>query len=513
MPENLSSTRVFCRYLMLIKIIQDSQRFIGEARTRILFWYLVLMIFFLMVSLPTTRKKVFERVNERVRQDLVEEVESFRELLAGKYTEEDEKLFQKLSDESEDGDIVPNGRPKSTLQLLTLFEVYLRRRIPEDDTFLITIVNGEFNKSSPRALPQELNRDSSVMKKWKSINNITQNTGKIEIQEQDDILYITKNIVIDNSNQGVLVVVHTTAGEKLEALEALEEVLEVKIIVLCLAIVLAWFVAGNILAPLRQLSHTAHQISETDLTQRLPVKGNGEIAELSRTFNEMMDRLEYAFAAQRNFVNDAGHELRTPITIVRGHLELMGDDPAEQQETIDLVIDELDRMNRLVEDLLLLAKSERPDFLQLETVDLAVLTQELFAKAQALAERDWQLDEVANGKIVVDRQRITEAILNLAENAVQHTRKTDIIAIGSTIDQKEIHLWVRDGGEGIEPQDKERIFERFARASNARRRSDGSGLGLSIVKAIAEAHHGKITLASELGTGSTFTIVIPLVSN
>jgi signal transduction histidine kinase len=495
---------------MLIKIIQDSQRFIGEARTRILFWYLVLMIFFLLISLPTTRKKVFDRVNDRVRKDLVEEVEDFQQLLAGKYTSEDEKILQKLSNESVDGDLIPYGKPKSTLQLATLFEVYLRRRIPEDDTFLITIVNGSFKQSSPRALPKEIDRDSILMEKWRNIENMPQNFTQLEIQEKEDVLYIIQNVVVDRDNQGTLVVAHTTTGEKLEALEALEEVLEVKIIVLCLAIVLAWFVAGNILAPLRQLSSTAYKISETDLTQRLPVKGNGEIAELAKTFNDMMDRLEAAFAAQRSFVNDAGHELRTPITIVRGHLELMGDDPEEQQETVDIVIDELDRMNRLVEDLLLLAKSERPDFLQLETVDLEVLTQELFAKAQALGDRDWQLDGVAKGKIVVDRQRITEAILNLAENAVQHTRKTDIIAIGSTIDRQKLRLWVRDRGEGIEPQDKKRIFERFARASKARRRSDGSGLGLSIVNAIAEAHHGEVTLASELGTGSTFTIVIPI---
>jgi signal transduction histidine kinase len=495
---------------MLIKFLQDGQRFVGEARTRILFWYLILMIFFLAVSLPTTRQRVFNRVNDRVRRDLIEEIESFRELLAGDYTPEDEELFKKLSEESKEGDVIPRGRPKNTLELITLFEVYLRRRIPEDDTFLITIVNGSLNKSSPRALPKEIDRDSHLMDKWKKIDLMPQNVPTIRIEEEDDVLYITKKIVIDKDNEGVLIAAHTTTGEKLEALEALEEVLTVKLVVLGLALVLAWFIAGNILAPLRQLSNTAHQISETDLNQRLPVKGNGEIAELSITFNEMMDRLEAAFAAQRNFVNDAGHELRTPITIIRGHLELIGDDPQEQQETLDLVIDELDRMNRLVDDLLLLAKSERPDFLQLETVDLEILTQELFTKAQALAERDWQLDGFAKGKIPVDRQRITEAILNLAQNATQHTKKTDIIAIGSTIDREKVCLWVRDGGEGIDPQDKERIFERFARAANSRRRSDGSGLGLSIVKAIAEAHHGKITLTSELGTGSLFTIVIPL---
>lgn len=114
----------------------------------------------------------------------------------------------------------------------------------------------------------------------------------------------------------------------------------------------------------------------------------------------MMDRLQTSFAIQRNFVNDAGHELRTPITIIRGHLELMGDDPQEQQETIELVMDELDRMNRLVNDLVLLAKSENPDFLELETVNIDSFTEELYTKIKALAKRNWRLDCMAKVTIL-----------------------------------------------------------------------------------------------------------------
>lgn len=123
---------------------------------------------------------------------------------------------------------------------------------------------------------------------------------------------------------------------------------------------IGWAVAGRILAPVRPVRRAAAQLTEQDLTRRIPVQGRDDIALLAETFNAMLDRLERAFAAQRQFVDDAGHELRTPITIVRGHLELMGDDPAEQAETIRLVTDELDRMSRIVEDLLLLAKAERP---------------------------------------------------------------------------------------------------------------------------------------------------------
>ena len=116
--------------------------------------------------------------------------------------------------------------------------------------------------------------------------------------------------------------------------------------------------------PAAALGDTARSISETDLSRRIPVTGNDEIAELARTFNAMLDRLERAFATQRAFVSDASHELRTPITIVRGHLELLGDDPEERRETVALVTDELDRMSRFVDDLLLLARAEREDFLR-----------------------------------------------------------------------------------------------------------------------------------------------------
>jgi signal transduction histidine kinase len=146
----------------------------------------------------------------------------------------------------------------------------------------------------------------------------------------------------------------------------------------------------------------------------------------------------------------------------------------------------------------------------LETVDIAVLTEELFTKATALAPRNWQLDTVAKGRMVADRQRLTQAVMNLAQNATQYTTEDGSIFIGSKITKNKVSFWVQDTGEGIIPADQERIFERFARAAASRRRSEGAGLGLSIVRAIAQAHYGNIFLKSKLGTGSTFRIVLPL---
>ena len=148
----------------------------------------------------------------------------------------------------------------------------------------------------------------------------------------------------------------------------------------------------------------------------------------------------------------------------------------------------------------------------LETVDIAALTEELFTKATALAPRNWQLDTIAKAQIVADRQRLTQAVMNLAQNATQYTTEDDTISIGSKITKNKVRFWVQDAGEGITPADQQRIFERFARAAASRRRSEGAGLGLSIVRAIAQAHGGNIFLKSKLGAGSTFTIVLPLES-
>ena len=263
----------------------------------------------------------------------------------------------------------------------------------------------------------------------------------------------------------MFVVAASLSGERDDVTEAVQLATLVLISVLLIASVLAWAVAGRILAPLRTLDETARSISETDLTRRIPVSGNDEIAELARTFNAMVDRLDRAFASQRAFVSDASHELRTPITIVRGHLELLGDDPQERRETIALVTDELDRMSRFVNDLLLLAKAERQDFLRIEEVELGALTDELLEKATGLGPRTWALEGRAEARIQADRQRLTQAIMGLAQNAVQHTSDGDAIWIGTGVDDGEVSLWVRDSGPGIPREDQVRVFERFARAA------------------------------------------------
>lgn len=480
--------------------------FWGEARTRIVIWYVVIITIAIGGAVPIMRQQMLAQVDARVRADLNEEMQEFIELLSTGPSLEDRDLVEALRAE---GKVIPDGYPTTTQELATLLELHLKRRIPEDDTFLIGFVNGEFERSSPRALPPELSSKSPTIERLANLD--LPERGEQKLTESGALLYKSEPVKINGKVLGVFVVAHTTVGEQEEALGIFSVIVQIKVFSLSLALLLIWWAAGRVLAPLRGLSATAHAISESDLSKRLPAKGNGEIANLSVTFNEMMDRLEFAFESQRNFINDAGHELRTPITIIQGHLELMGDDPQEREETIALVMDELARMTRLVDDLVLLAKSERVDFLRLEWVDVAVLMQEMYLKATALSsDRDWQVENQVARKVLVDRQRITEAMMNLAQNAVQHTVAGTIITLGANLDRDKVLFWIQDAGEGISPAEQTRIFERFARVTNTRRRSDGSGLGLAIVKAIVEAHHGSIGLKSNLGTGSTFTLVLPI---
>jgi two-component system, OmpR family, sensor kinase len=219
--------------------------------------------------------------------------------------------------------------------------------------------------------------------------------------------------------------------------------------------------------------------------------------------------LEEVLRSERRLIQDASHALRNPLTVCRWQLELLRDDPEEGRETIALVRDELERIERMVDDLALLVDAEEPGFLRREQIDLELLGHELVAQASAIAKRDWKLDR-AEGTMLADRHRITEAVMKLAHNALQHTEGQDTVAIGACVSDDEARLWVRDKGSGISVDDQARILNRFTRGTGAHRRYRGGGLGLAVVSVIAEAHGGRVELQSRVGEGSTFTIVVPV---
>nr|WP_246280583.1 HAMP domain-containing sensor histidine kinase [Nocardioides daedukensis] len=333
-------------------------------------------------------------------------------------------------------------------------------------------------------------------------------------------LLITVQPVHGQSSRGALVVVTFLDDMHADLTNLMRTYAIFSLLSLGVITMLAGWQAGRLLAPLRQMSETAREISVTDLSRRLPETGNDDISALTRTVNEMLARLEESFTTQRQFLDSAGHELRTPLTILRGHLEVLDEDnPAEVAETRDMLLDEIDRMARLVNDLILLTKSNRPDFITPGPVDLDALVSSVVTKARGLGVREWQVDATTDGVLLhLDEQRITQALLQLADNAVKHTHPGDVIAVGASVDHSDgtssstVRLWVRDAGHGVEPGDRERIFERFSRSA-VLPGDEGFGLGLSIVRAIASAHGGTVHVEDAEPTGATFVLTLPFAAD
>jgi signal transduction histidine kinase len=221
----------------------------------------------------------------------------------------------------------------------------------------------------------------------------------------------------------------------------------------------------------------------------------------------MLDRLAEAFASQRDFIADASHELRTPLTVIRGQLEVLAaqDNPSsEEVRRVERFVQaEITRVSRLVDDLLLLVQAEQTNFLRTEEVDLRPFVSELWDGMSLTAERRFELGPVPAGWLRADPDRLAQALRNLARNAIEHTREGDGLV---RLEVEEIaggrlRFAVVDDGEGIPPGERERVFERFHRAEPTRKRAaTGAGLGLAIVRAIAEAHGGDVRARDGLGS-------------
>lgn len=246
---------------------------------------------------------------------------------------------------------------------------------------------------------------------------------------------------------------------------------------LVLVAMLIALLVGRLLRPIRSMRETVERITETDISQRVPIDGTDDLSALAATVNGMLDRLETAVTGQRELLDDVGHELRTPLTIVRGHLELMdAADPEDVASSRALVI------------------------------DVARLTDETLAKATTLGARHWVLEGLADVEASLDAQRVSQAWLQLAANAVRYSAEGSRIGMGSGVDGGDLRLWVRDEGVGIAAEEQGRVLERAERG----RSGTGTGLGLAIVSSIAKAHGGRVLVDSAEGVGTRVTIVVPV---
>jgi len=411
------------------------------------------------------------------------------------------------------GGVGPSGRAPTSVQ--EMMESYLRLRYPQRGEALLG-----FPAGSPVTLvnrgPETPPQDATGLLDPAILTAITEQPSGVTSTRHGTMRWARSEIRTPDGVAGRLVAVVFTRPMLDDVARTRQLLIIVSLVTLAASAAASWFVAGQILKPVRLVQRAAAEITEKDLTRRIPVRGTDDVAELATTFNAMLDRLDAAFTTEQRFVDDAGHELRTPITIIRGHLELMGDHPEERSATVALVTQELDRMSRIVSDLLVLAKAERPDFVQVAgPVDVTELTVELDALVAPLGDRRWQVSEVAEGVCPLDRQRIVQAVLQLAQNAVQHTDPGGRIDLASrfvtgTDGHRLLEFSVTDDGPGVAADDRRTIFERFThgvRSGSAQR--GGAGLGLAIVAAIAEGHGGRATVTDAPSGGARFTITVP----
>lgn len=262
---------------------------------------------------------------------------------------------------------------------------------------------------------------------------------------------------------------------------------------------------------MRDMARTAEGISRSgDMTTRLTLpSAQADTRILASTLNLMLDRLDAAFQRERRFIRETSHELRTPITICRGHLELLDPEPTtlEVSETVALVIDELDRMTRIVEDMNTLAWMEDPASLRREEIDIDLLIADVTVKASTLVDGRLQVTSGPAGRqLRADPQRLTQALINLLGNAAQHTPDETKIELRSVAIGDGWRFEVTDHGDGVPAADEDSVFLPFSTSSS---RTPGNGLGLAIVSGIARAHGGKAGLDNRPGAGATFWLEVP----
>jgi two-component system, OmpR family, sensor kinase len=340
-------------------------------------------------------------------------------------------------------------------------------------------------------------------------------------QDQSPLRVLTVPLVIsgDDRSAGWIQV-----GVDLSSLRTTQNVLLMvlaigAVIAMGLAAVVGWLVFERALAPLETVTEAATQIARADdLSRRIPYSGsaNDEVGQLIQAFNLTLGRLEQLFTAQRRFMADVSHELRTPLTVIKGNVGLMRHISMLDDESLESIEGEVDRLTRMVGDLLLLAQAESGKIpLDMQPVELDTILLDVFQQMRVLAGNRVQIQFVDIDQVIVtgDRDRLKQVFLNLGGNAINYTQAGGQIQFGLYRVGNQARIVVSDNGLGIPPEDLPHIFERFYRGEKSRTRGrdgTGFGLGLSIAYWIVKNHGGRIEVDSKLNQGTTFCVWLPL---
>jgi len=364
-------------------------------------------------------------------------------------------------------------------------------------------------------------------------NNIGALSDPLDPLAQHTYLQVTRDVAIGNADLRVMSVPLSIGTRQIGTLQVAASLavvdatqrtlLQVLVVGTTIAVTIAAtgvsFVTYRSLAPLNSVTQTALQITRADdLSRRIPYQGptDDEIGQLIEAFNQTLSRLENLFHTQRRFVADVGHELRTPLTVIKGNITLMRKMGCSDEESLSSIEEEVDRLTRMVGDLLLLARAESGKLpLNRGLVELDTLLLEVMQQSHVLAhgKLDLQLGEIDQVLVCGDRDRLKQVLINLVSNAIKYTPDGGKVVLGVSKDEEQACLTVQDNGPGIPPEDLPHIFERFYRIEKSRTRSadgKGFGLGLSIAYWIVKHHEGEITVDSSERQGTRFCVWLPL---
>ena len=283
-------------------------------------------------------------------------------------------------------------------------------------------------------------------------------------------------------------------------------------------IAIGYFMAKKTLKPVDQIRKAAVKISSSNLDERIDIKGRkDELGKLAETFNAMISRLKDAFQRINQFSIDVSHELKTPLTILKGETEVAlrkERDTDDYKNLLESNLEEIDRMSKIIDDLLLLSKAEAHDIkLNLEDVSLRDLVADVCVDMRIFAENkgiQLVVNELEDVKVKGDELKLRRMLWNILENGIKYTQKGGLVTVSSHVNNGYVAIRVKDNGTGISQEDIRYIFDRFYRADRSRKRESGSGLGLSISKWIAEAHNGNIEVQSQPSHGSLFSVKLPI---
>lgn len=339
------------------------------------------------------------------------------------------------------------------------------------------------------------------------------------VRHDETLLRVLTAPLVAPSGGESVIVGHIQIGRLLDYFESFSRLLVVALLIgfaaATASLLLAIWLTPSLFKPLDDIAIVAQQITRADdLSRRVPDTGRTDkIGDLTRAINQTLERLERLFRAQQRLLADVSHELRTPLTAVRGNLDLMRRMGEADPESLAIVQEEVDRMTRLVGDLLLLARADAGGLpLARQSVELDNVFFEVYRQVGVL-QRSVEVTVVEVDQVCVlgDADRLKQLLINLVDNAIKYTPEGGEVQLSLSKSNGWACVEIADTGIGIPEEDLPYIFDRFYRVDKARSRPQGgSGLGLSIAKWIAQAHGGDIEVTSQVGKGTTFTVLLPV---